>query len=66
MTSYFSENQEAVIGCSESPQASLREKASKVNYLSLLKVVLEVFCFSLDGKDHFRVNSLILFNPVET
>lgn len=34
MTSYFSENQDAVIGCSESPQASLREKASKVNHLS--------------------------------
>ncbi|XP_022997847.1 VHS domain-containing protein At3g16270-like [Cucurbita maxima] len=30
VASYFSENQDAVIGCSESPQASLREKASKV------------------------------------
>ncbi|XP_038890584.1 protein MODIFIED TRANSPORT TO THE VACUOLE 1 [Benincasa hispida] len=30
VTSYFSENPDAVIGCSESPQASLREKASKV------------------------------------
>ncbi|XP_023526954.1 VHS domain-containing protein At3g16270-like [Cucurbita pepo subsp. pepo] len=30
VTSYFSENQDAVIGCSESPQASLRDKASKV------------------------------------
>lgn len=32
VASYFSENQDAVIGCSESPQASLREKASKVNH----------------------------------
>lgn len=27
---YFSENKDAVVGCSESPQASLREKANKV------------------------------------
>ncbi|XP_044487479.1 protein MODIFIED TRANSPORT TO THE VACUOLE 1 [Mangifera indica] len=34
IASYFSENKDAVIGCSESPQTSLREKANKV--LSLL------------------------------
>lgn len=31
--SYFSENKDAVVRCSESPQASLREKANKVNFL---------------------------------
>lgn len=30
VTSYFSENRDSVVQCSESPQASLREKASKV------------------------------------
>ncbi|KAL4578513.1 hypothetical protein LXL04_014637 [Taraxacum kok-saghyz] len=34
ITSYFTENLDAVVKCSESPQASLREKANKV--LSLL------------------------------
>lgn len=34
VASYFSENKEAVVKCSESPQSSLREKANKV--LSLL------------------------------
>lgn len=29
---YFSENKDAVVRCSESPQASLREKANKVNF----------------------------------
>lgn len=32
---YFSENKDAVVRCSESPQASLREKANKV-FLFLL------------------------------
>ncbi|PHT81675.1 VHS domain-containing protein [Capsicum annuum] len=36
MTSYFSENKDVLIKCSESPQASLREKTNKV--LSLLNV----------------------------
>ncbi|VFR01018.1 unnamed protein product [Cuscuta campestris] len=36
ITSYFSENNDLVVKCSESPQASLREKANKV--LSLLNV----------------------------
>ncbi|KAK4354191.1 hypothetical protein RND71_026385 [Anisodus tanguticus] len=34
MTSYFNENKDVLVKCSESPQASLREKANKV--LSLL------------------------------
>lgn len=40
VTSYFSENQDAVIGCSESPQASLREKASKVNHQFTCKNIM--------------------------
>lgn len=31
--SYFSENKDSVVRCSESPQNSLREKANKVVYL---------------------------------
>lgn len=31
VASYFSENKDAVVRCSESPQSSLREKANKVN-----------------------------------
>lgn len=31
VASYFTENNEVVLRCSESPQASLREKANKVN-----------------------------------
>lgn len=31
--SYFSENKDSVVRCSESPQNSLREKANKVIYL---------------------------------
>ncbi|KAJ4957661.1 hypothetical protein NE237_024772 [Protea cynaroides] len=42
---YFSENKDSVMGCSESPQASLREKANKV--LSLL-----------DGEQNVGVNHL--------
>ncbi|XP_043704197.1 protein MODIFIED TRANSPORT TO THE VACUOLE 1-like [Telopea speciosissima] len=42
---YFSENKDSVVGCSESPQASLREKANKV--LSLL-----------DGEQNVGVNHL--------
>lgn len=30
--SYFSENKDSVVRCSESPQNSLREKAIKVNF----------------------------------
>lgn len=32
---YFSERKDVVVRCSESPQASLREKANKVNALLL-------------------------------
>lgn len=44
IASYFSENKDAVIGCSESPQTSLREKANKVNLASLTddSVVLQL------------------------
>lgn len=47
VTSYFTENQDAVIGCSESPQASLREKASKVNYqlIAYLQNIMFMFVF---------------------
>lgn len=33
IASYFSENNDSLIRCCESPQASLREKANKVNHL---------------------------------
>lgn len=33
--SYFSENRDVVVRCSESPQASLREKANKVKFCYL-------------------------------
>lgn len=33
MASYFNENKDVVVKCSESPQASLREKANKVRFL---------------------------------
>lgn len=33
IASYFCENNDVVVKCSESPQASLREKANKVNLL---------------------------------
>lgn len=32
ITSYFSENRDSVVKCSELPQASLREKAIKVSF----------------------------------
>ena len=32
MASYFSENIDVIIRCSESPQASLREKSNKVSF----------------------------------
>lgn len=36
IASYFSENKDAVIRCSESPQSSLREKANKVgNFINV-------------------------------
>lgn len=34
VASYFSENNDSLIRCCESPQASLREKANKVSHLS--------------------------------
>ena len=33
VASYFTENKDVVLRCSESPQTSLREKANKVNIL---------------------------------
>ncbi|KAF6145727.1 hypothetical protein GIB67_018679 [Kingdonia uniflora] len=45
VASYFDENIEAVVGCSESPQSSLREKANKVLVL-------------LDGEHSTGVNSI--------
>lgn len=33
IASYFSENNDSLIRCCESPQASLREKANKVSHL---------------------------------
>lgn len=32
ISSYFSDNRDVVVQCSESPQASLREKANKVRF----------------------------------
>lgn len=54
ISSYFSDNSNAVIQCSESPQASLREKANKVSILffylvSLLVVRKEVAKLLLAG-----------------
>lgn len=34
ISSYFSDNRDAVVQCCESPQASLREKANKVHLFS--------------------------------
>lgn len=39
MAAYFSENKDVVIKCSESPQASLREKANKVYSSFLVKSI---------------------------
>lgn len=44
VASYFSENSDVVIRCSESPQSSLREKANKVKY-----------CFGLNEFIHASV-----------
>lgn len=38
VSSYFSENKDAVVGCSESPQTSLREKANKVSTTSEIRM----------------------------
>ncbi|GJQ96900.1 ENTH/VHS-like protein, partial [Tanacetum coccineum] len=47
VTSYFTENIDVVVNCSESPQATLREKANKVKYL------LDVHVLSLlDGEQN--------------
>lgn len=40
VASYFSENKEAVVKCSESPQSSLREKANKVKLVYMLEMKL--------------------------
>ena len=40
VASYFSENKEAVVKCSESPQSSLREKANKVILVYMLEMKL--------------------------
>lgn len=44
VASYFSENKEAVVKCSESPQSSLREKANKVKlvYMLVMKLGLSI------------------------
>lgn len=34
IASYFSENNDPVVKCSESPQASLREKANRVGFFT--------------------------------
>lgn len=43
IVSYFTENKDSVVKCSELPQASLREKAIKVLYvqMNLLPRILE-------------------------
>lgn len=43
VASYFSENINAVLSCSESPQASLREKANKVNYIEIFLYFIYLF-----------------------
>ena len=40
VASYFSENKDVVLKCSESPQASLREKANKVFMLEMYFKIL--------------------------
>ncbi|GMP34934.1 hypothetical protein CsSME_00007594 [Camellia sinensis var. sinensis] len=45
LASYFSENKDAVVRCSESPQASLREKSNKVRLFHI--DVLEIHTLSL-------------------
>lgn len=39
IAAYFSENKDVVVRCSESPQASLREKANKVYYCFRIKSI---------------------------
>ena len=53
MASYFAENNDLVLRCSESPQASLREKANKVPYFNFsfisyfLLISIHIFFFEL-------------------
>ncbi|KAK4760762.1 hypothetical protein SAY87_005655 [Trapa incisa] len=70
IASYFSENNDGLIRCSESPQASLREKANKV--LSLLggelvsNIVGNVEKPSKDEKDFMEMPNLIDTNDSES
>lgn len=48
--SYFTEKKDVVVRCSESPQASLREKANKV------------YCLPLEFSNFYAVDS---FLPIE-
>lgn len=38
--SYFTENRDVVLRCSESPQVSLRERAAKVPSLSIKRIAI--------------------------
>lgn len=40
VASYFTDNKDVVLRCSESPQASLREKATKVLIYSVFEQVI--------------------------
>jgi len=48
VASYFSENKDVILRCSESPQTSLREKSNKVN-IQILLLLPFVFLFCLIG-----------------
>ena len=51
VASYFGENRDSVVRCSESPQTSLKEKANRVKLISYEKsrrfFLLFLFSFSL-------------------
>jgi len=64
IATYFAENNDLVLRCSESPQASLKEKANKVHYFnfSLISFFTYINSYSFFKKNYF---SCFDFNPIE-
>lgn len=61
MASYFNENKDVVVKCSESPQASLREKANKVRFskMNTLQFLALLELLQWRKQIHLNINAKI-------
>lgn len=64
IASYFSENIDVIIKCSESPQSSLREKANKVPIVLISLLLLDLLWLESLFNTFFRVHSVVKYSRI--